>query len=83
MVVLRHSRSFCLIRQTIPNLPIHIANKKIFMYYNKRNYRSYLPIERKICMSTTKKQLIEIIEHLSENEAIFVLEFLKRILRIG
>jgi len=34
-------------------------------------------------MSTTKKQLIEIIEQLSDNEAIFFLEFIKRILRIG
>lgn len=33
-------------------------------------------------MSTTKKQLIEFIEQLSENEAIFALELLKRLLRV-
>jgi len=30
-----------------------------------------------------KKQLIEIIEKLSENEAIFILQFLKRILNLS
>lgn len=33
-------------------------------------------------MSTTKKQLIEMIDYLTENEAIFVLELLKRIFHI-
>lgn len=33
-------------------------------------------------MSATKKHLVEIIETLSENELIFVLEFLKRILNV-
>lgn len=34
-------------------------------------------------MSDTRKRLIEIIENLSENEVVFVFEFLKRILRLN
>lgn len=34
-------------------------------------------------MSSTREQLLHIIEKLSDNEVIFVLEFLKRILRLS
>lgn len=82
MVVLRHSRYSVLV--LLVTLSIDFNSCHTLQYFQNIGLEQMFVLQQKgsVTKVSTKEQLLAIIDRLTDNEMVFVLEFLKRILNL-